>query len=322
MLRMARVGALLLAGLLLSETAQAETWPSRAVTMVVPFAPGGTTDIVGRLVGQAMSDRLGQPFVVENVGGAGGTLGAANAAKAAADGYTIFLATVAHTMAPGIYKQLSYDFEKDFDPISTVVTVPNILIVNPSVPATNVAELIAYIKAHPGEISYGSAGVGSTEHMSGALFKSLTGTDIVHVPYRGGALMLADLVAGHIQMSIETSGAATPLIKAGNVRALAVSPARRSALFPDLPTLAESGLPGYDVSTWYGFLVPKGTPQDVRDKIYATLVAVLKSPDIIARLRDFGAEPGGEEPAQFATFIHKETEKWVKVAKDAGINPQ
>jgi tripartite-type tricarboxylate transporter receptor subunit TctC len=322
MLRMARVGALLLAGLLLSETAQAETWPSRAVTMIVPFAPGGTTDIVGRLVGQAMSDRLGQPFVVENVGGAGGTLGAANAAKAAADGYTIFLATVAHTMAPGIYKQLSYDFEKDFDPISTVVTVPNILIVNPSVPATNVAELIAYIKAHPGEVSYGSAGVGSTEHMSGALFKSLTGTDIVHVPYRGGALMLADLVAGHIQMSIETSGAATPLIKAGNVRALAVSPARRSALFPDLPTLAESGLPGYDVSTWYGFLVPKGTPQDVRDKIYATLVAVLNSPDIVARLRDFGAEPGGEEPAQFATFIHNETEKWVKVAKDAGISPQ
>jgi tripartite-type tricarboxylate transporter receptor subunit TctC len=322
MLRMARVGALLLAGLLLSEAAHAETWPSRAVTVIVPFAPGGTTDIVGRLVGQAMSDRLGQPFVIENVGGAGGTLGAADAAKAGADGYTIFLATVAHTMAPGIYKKLSYDFEKDFDPISTVVTVPNILIVNPSVPATNVAELIAYIKAHPGEVSYGSAGVGSTEHMSGALFKSLTGTDIVHVPYRGGALMLADLVAGHIQMSIETSGAATPLIKAGNVRALAVSPARRSALFPDLPTLAESGLPGYDVSTWYGFLVPKGTPQDVRDKIYTTLVAVLKSPDIIARLRDFGAEPGGEEPAQFATFIHNETEKWVKVAKDAGINPQ
>jgi tripartite-type tricarboxylate transporter receptor subunit TctC len=322
MLRMARVGALLLAGLLLSEAADAETWPSRAVTVIVPFAPGGTTDIVGRLVGQAMSDRLGQPFVIENVGGAGGTLGAADAAKAGADGYTIFLATVAHTMAPGIYKKLSYDFEKDFDPISTVVTVPNILIVNPSVPAINVAELIAYIKAHPGEVSYGSAGVGSTEHMSGALFKSLTGTDIVHVPYRGGALMLADLVAGHIQMSIETSGAATPLIKAGNVRALAVSPARRSALFPDLPTLAESGLPGYDVSTWYGFLVPKGTPQDVRDKIYTTLVAVLKSPDIIARLRDFGAEPGGEEPAQFATFIHNETEKWVKVAKDAGINPQ
>jgi tripartite-type tricarboxylate transporter receptor subunit TctC len=257
--------------------------------------------------------------VVENVGGAGGTLGASNAARAPADGYTIFMATVAHTMAPGIYKKLSYDFEKDFEPITIAASVPNILIVNPSLPAKSVPELIAYIKANPGKVNYGSAGVGSTEHMSGALFRSLAGLDIVHVPYRGGAPMLADLVAGHIQMSIETSGAATPFIKGGQVRALAVSPAKRSALFLDLPTLAEAGLPGYDVTTWYGVLVPKGTPQPIRDKLYGELTDILKSPDVVARLRDIGAEPGGQSPQQFASFIRAETEKWTRLAKDAGI---
>jgi tripartite-type tricarboxylate transporter receptor subunit TctC len=197
--------------------------------------------------------------------------------------------------------------------------VPNILIVNPALPAKSVPELIAYIKANPGKVNYGSAGVGSTEHMSGALFRSLAGLDIVHVPYRGGAPMLADLVAGHIQMSIETSGAATPFIKGGQVRALAVSPAKRSALFPDLPTLAEAGLPGYDVTTWYGVLVPKGTPQPIRDKLYGELTDILKSPDVVARLRDIGAEPGGQTPQQFASFIRAETEKWTRLAKDAGI---
>ena len=297
----------------------AEDWPTKPITIVVPFVAGGTTDIVARIIAQPLSERLHQSIVIENVGGGGGTIGAGNAARAQPDGYTIFMATVAHTMAPGIYKKLSYDFEKDFDPITIAASVPNILIVNPSLPVKTVAELIAYIKANPGKVNYGSAGIGSTEHMSGALFRSLAGLDIVHVPYRGGAPMLGDLVAGHIQMSIETSGAATPFIQAGQVRALAVSPAKRSALFPELPTLAESGLTGYDVTTWYGVLVPKGTPQPIRDKLYAELVQVLKSPDVVARLRDIGAEPGGEPPAQFAAFIHAETEKWIKLAKDAGI---
>ena len=300
-------------------SAPAQDWPTKPITIVVPFVAGGTTDIVARIIAQPLSERLHQSIVIENVGGGGGTIGAGNAARAQPDGYTIFMATVAHTMAPGIYKKLSYDFEKDFDPITIAASVPNILIVNPSLPVKTVAELIAYIKANPGKVNYGSAGIGSTEHMSGALFRSLAGLDIVHVPYRGGAPMLGDLVAGHIQMSIETSGAATPFIQAGQVRALAVSPAKRSALFPELPTLAESGLTGYDVTTWYGVLVPKGTPQPIRDKLYAELVQVLKSPDVVARLRDIGAEPGGEPPAQFAAFIHAETEKWIKLAKDAGI---
>ncbi len=302
--------------------AQAQEWPTRPVTIIVPFAAGGTTDIVGRIIAQALSVRLGQPVIIENVGGAGGNLGATNASKAAHDGYTIFMATVAHTMAPGIYEKLSYNFEQDFDPITVVASVPNILIVNPAVPAKNVAELIAYIKANPGKVNYGTAGVGSTEHMSAELFRAISGTNIVHVPYRGGSPMLADLVAGHIQMSIETSGAATPFIKGGNVRALAVSPAKRSALFPDLPTLAESGLDGYDVTTWYGFLVPKGTPEPIRKKLYAQVVDVLKSPDIIKRLSDIGAEPGGQTPEQFAAFIHAETEKWVGLAKKVGIKAE
>jgi tripartite-type tricarboxylate transporter receptor subunit TctC len=306
-------------GLLAPHGGWAQDWPVKPVTVVVPFVAGGTTDIVARIVAQALSDRVHQSVVIENVGGAGGTLGASNAARAPADGYTIFMATVAHTMAPGIYKKLSYDFEKDFEPITIAASVPNILIVNPALPANSVAELITYIKANPGKVNYGSAGVGSTEHMSGALLASLAGLDIVHVPYRGGAPMLADLVAGHIQMSIETSGAATPFIKGGQVRALAVSPARRSALFPDLPTLAESGLPGYDVTTWYGMLVPKGTPQPIRDKLYAEVAGILKAPDIAIRLHEIGAEPGGEPPTAFASFIHAETEKWIRLAKVAGI---
>lgn len=317
------LGAIVFIGtLVVSGLAQAQDWPTRPVTMIVPFAAGGTTDIVSRIVGHALSERLGQTVIIENLGGAGGTLGAVNASKANPDGYTIFMATVAHTMAPAIYKKLAYNFEQDFEPITIAATVPNILIINPEVPAKSVAELVAYIKANPGKVNYGSAGVGSTEHMSAELFKSITGTDIVHVPYRGGSPMLADLVAGHIQMSIETSGAATPFIKGGNVRALAVSPAKRSALFPDLPTLAESGLKGYDVATWYGLLVPKGTPEAIRKKLYTQVAEILKTPDILKRLNDIGAEPGGLPPEQFAAFIHAETEKWVGLAKEAGIKAE
>jgi|HubBroStandDraft_6_1064221.scaffolds.fasta_scaffold180682_2 tripartite-type tricarboxylate transporter receptor subunit TctC len=313
----------ILAGVLTaSGFAQAEEWPSRAVTIIVPFAPGGTTDIVGRIVGQALSTRLGQPVVIDNVGGAGGTLGAMKAAKAPNDGYTVFMATVAHTMAPAIYENLSYNFEQDFEPVIRVASVPNILIVNPAVPAKNVAELIAYIKANPGKVSYGSAGVGSTEHMSGELFRAMAGVDIVHVPYRGGSPMLIDLVAGNIQMALEPSAASAPFIKSEKVRALAVSPAKRSALFPDLPTLAEAGLPGYDVTTWYGFLLPQGTPAAIRDKLFTEVAEVLKAPDMIKRLGDVGAEPGGQDPKQFASFIHTETEKWIALAKKAGIKAQ
>jgi tripartite-type tricarboxylate transporter receptor subunit TctC len=312
--------AVCLAALALSRPASAEDWPTRSVTLIVPFAPGGTTDIVARIIGQALSARLGQSVVVENVGGAGGTLGANQAAKAAPDGYTIFMATIAHTMAPGIYKSLPYDFEKDFDPITVIAYVPNIVIVHPAVPAKTIGELLAYIRANPGKVNYGSAGIGSTEHMSGELMAAMANLKMVHVPYKGGAPMMADLIAGHIEMSIETSGSATPHIKAGSVRALAVSTAKRSPAFPDLPTVAEAGLTGYDVKTWYGLLAPHGTPAAVRDRLYQELAEILKSPDIKARLADIGAEPGGETPDAFTGFIKSETDKWIKLAKDAHIS--
>lgn len=304
--------------LLASGLAQAQEWPTRPITLVVPFAAGGTTDLVARPIAQSLTEKLGQPVIVENKAGAGGTLAAAVVAKAQPDGYTIFLATVAHTMAPGLYKSLPYDFEKDFDPVTLAAQVPNVLIVNPAVPAKTVAELIAYIKANPGKVNFGSAGPGSTEHMSGELFRSILGVDIVHIPYKGGAPMMTDLIAGQIQMAIETSGSATPHIQAGTVRALAVSTAQRSPYFPDLPTLNEAGLKGYDVTTWFGFMVPKGTPPAIRDKLYRQIADVLKQSAITARLKEMGADPGGQSPAEFATFITSETAKWKKVAKESG----
>jgi tripartite-type tricarboxylate transporter receptor subunit TctC len=304
----------------LPRPAAAEDWPARPITIVVPFAAGGTTDIVARILSQPLSLRLGQSVIIENLGGAGGTLGANQAAKATPDGYTIFMATIAHTMAPGIYKTLPYNFETDFEPITIAAYVPNIVIVHPKVPAKTIGELLAYIRANPGKVNYGSAGIGSTEHMSGELFATMANLKIEHVPYKGGAPMMADLIAGHIEMSIETSGSASPHIKSGGVRALAVSTAKRSSAFPDLPTLAEAGLTGYNVTTWYGLLAPKGTPAAVRERLYKELAEILRTPEIAARFSDIGASPGGETPAEFAAFIKSETAKWIKLAKEAHIS--
>jgi tripartite-type tricarboxylate transporter receptor subunit TctC len=306
-------------GFLACDVAAAQEWPTKLVTLVVPFAAGGTTDLVGRPLAQALAERLGQSVIVDNRAGAGGTIGAGVVAKSAPDGYTMFLATIAHTIAPGIYKNLSYDFERDFDPITVVGEVPNVLIVNPSLPAKTAAELITYIKANPGKVNFGSAGPGSVEHLSGELFRSMAGLDIVHVPYKGGAPMMTDLIAGHIQMAIETSGSALQHIKAGAVRALAVSTREPSPFFPGVPTLSDAGLKGYDVTAWYGLLVPHGTPAGVRDRLYREVSTVLKSQNMIARLADLGAVPGGEPPEKFAAFIKTETVKWTKVTKDAGL---
>jgi tripartite-type tricarboxylate transporter receptor subunit TctC len=304
---------------LVSRLATAQEWPAKPLTLVVPFAAGGTTDLVGRPLAQGLAARLGQSVVVDNRAGAGGTIGAGIVAKAPADGYTLFLATIAHTIAPGMYKNLSYDFVRDFDPITVIAEVPNVLIVNPSLHAKTAGELIAYAKAHPGEINFGSAGPGSVEHLSGELFRAMAGINIVHVPYKGGAPMMTDLIAGHIEMAIETSGSALQHIKAGAVRALAVSTRTPSPFFPGLPTLDAAGLPGYDVTTWYGLLVPKGTPATVREKLYASVSDLLKSPDMTARLADLGAVAGGEPPEKFAAFIATETAKWTKVTRDAGV---
>ncbi len=305
--------------LLSGSLAAAQEWPARPVTLIVPFAAGGTTDLVGRPLAQSLSARLGQSVVVDNRTGAGGTIGAGIAAKSAPDGYTLFLATIAHTIAPGMYRNLSYDFVRDFDPITVIAEVPNVLIVNPAVPAKSSADLIAYAKANPGKVNFGSAGPGSTEHLAGELYRSMAGIDIVHVPYKGGAPMMTDLIAGHIEMALETSGSALQHIKAGAVRALAVSTRKPSPFFPDLPTLDAAGLPGYDVTTWYGLLVPRGTPAAIEAKLYRTVAEILKSPDMTARFADLGAVPGGEPPEKFAAFIAAETARWTKVVKEAGV---
>jgi tripartite-type tricarboxylate transporter receptor subunit TctC len=309
------LACLVLAGRL----AVAQEWPAKPITLVVPFAAGGTTDLVGRPLAQSLATRLGQSVVVDNRAGAGGTIGAGIAARSPADGYTLFLATIAHTIAPGMYKNLSYDFVRDFDPITVVAEVPNVLIVNPTMPVKTSAELIAYAKANPGKVNFGSAGPGSVEHLSGELYRSMAGIDIVHVPYKGGAPMMTDLIAGHIEMAIETSGSALQHIKAGAVRALAVSTRLPSPFFPGLPTLDEAGLKGYDVTTWYGLLVPRGTPAPVEARLYQTVSEILKTPDMTARLADLGAVAGGEPPEKFAAFIASETAKWTKVVKEAGV---
>ncbi|PWK30983.1 Bug family tripartite tricarboxylate transporter substrate binding protein [Cupriavidus plantarum] len=319
----AMVGAAaLLAGASLHVAHAADAWPSKPITLVVPFAAGGTTDIVGRAVGQKLGQALGQPVVVDNRPGAGGTLGAANVARAQPDGYTFLLATIAHTMAPGIYKSLPYDFQKDLEPIGMVASTPNVLIVNEQIPVKTVQELIAYIKAHPGKVNYGSAGIGSTEHMSGELFRSATGTDISHVPYKGGAPMMTDIIAGQIQMAIETSPSAYPHIKSGKVRALAVTSAKRSPAYPGLPTVAESGVPGYEVVTWYALMAPRGTPEAIKQRAGAELAKVLKQPDVVKRFDEQGVSAGDMNAQQLGAFIKTETAKWVKVAKDSGAKAE
>ncbi|UBM08618.1 Bug family tripartite tricarboxylate transporter substrate binding protein [Cupriavidus metallidurans] len=300
----------------------ADHWPSKPITLVVPFASGGTTDIIGRAVGQRLGEALGQPVVVDNRPGAGGTIGGALVARANPDGYTFLLATVAHTMAPGIYKTLPYDFQKDLEPIGMVALTPNVVLVNTSIPARNVQELIAYIKANPGKVNYGSAGIGSTEHLSGELFRSATGTDISHVPYKGGAPMMTDLIAGQIQMAIETSPSANPHVKSGKVKALAVTSAKRSPAYPGVPTVAESGVPGYEVTTWYALMAPRGTPEPIRQRMSAELAKVLKQSDVQKRFDDQGVTAGDMTPPQLAAFIKTETTKWTKVAKDSGAKAE
>ncbi|MBF6988405.1 tripartite tricarboxylate transporter substrate binding protein [Cupriavidus sp. IK-TO18] len=296
----------------------ADSWPTKPITLVVPFASGGTTDILARTVGQKLGEALQQPVVIDNRPGAGGTIGAANVARAQPDGYTFLLATVAHTMAPAIYKSLPYEFTRDLDPVGLVALTPNVLVVNPAIPARSVPELIAYIKAHPGKVNYGSAGIGSTEHMSGELFRSLTGTDIAHVPYKGGAPMMTDLIAGQIQMAIETSPSASQHVRSGKVKALAVTTAKRSGAYPGVPTLAESGVKGYEVTTWFALMAPRGTPAAIGQRVSAELGKLLKAPDVQKRFEEQGVTAGDMTPAQLAAFIRAETDKWVKVARESG----
>lgn len=296
----------------------ADAWPSKPITIVVPFAAGGTTDILARIVGQKLSASLGQPVIIDNKAGAGGTLGANVAAHAAADGNTFFMATIAHAIAPGLYKSLPYDFTRDLTPVGLVGTVPNVLIVNNSVPAKNVKELIAYIKANPGKVNFGSAGPGSTEHLAGELFRSMTGTQITHVPYKGGAPMMADLLGGQIQMALETSPSAAPHVRAGKVRALAVTSAKPSPAYPGVPTLSEAGVPGYEMVTWFALMAPHGTPAPIVERMHKELQAALQAKDVEAKFADQGVTAGDMTPQQVDSFVRSETTKWARIVKESG----
>ncbi len=319
--RRAVCAALAGAGVLAAATSApaADAWPAKPITLVVPFAAGGTTDIVARIIGQKLSESLHQPVVVDNRAGAGGTLGAGVAARAPADGSTLFMATIAHSIAPGLYKSLPYDFIRDFDPVGLVGTVPNVLLVNNTVPAKTVPELIAYLKKNPGKVNFGSAGLGSTEHLAGELFRSMTGTQITHIPYKGGAPMMADLIGGQIQMALETSPSALPHVRAGKVRALAVTSAKPSPAYPGVPTLSDAGVKGYEMLTWYALMAPHGTPKPIVERLHAELEKALKLPEVRKTFADQGVTEGDMTSAQLETFIRNETAKWGKVVKDANV---
>ncbi len=295
-------------------------FPQRAVHLIVPFPPGGSTDIVARAIAQAMSDGFGQPVIIDNRPGAGGSIGVEAAVRAPADGYTLVMGHIG-TLAvnPALYAHLPYDPLRDLAPIDLIALVPNILVVHPSLPASTVQELVALLRARPGAYSYASGGAGSAAHLAVEYFKLVTGTDIVHVPYKGTGPAMTDLLGGQVALTMTGLPPLAPQIRAGRVRALAVAGNQRLAQMPNLPTVAESGYPGFAATQWYGLLAPAGTPAAVIDRLHAEVVRSLALPAVRMRLEAEGAEPVDSSPARFAAFIRAEIERWGKVVRDARI---
>ena len=299
-----------------------QTFPSKPITIVVPATPGGAIDLAARLIGAKLTAAWGQPVAIDNVGGAAGMLGSDRVAKAAPDGHTLALVASSHAINPSLYKKLPFDTVKAFEPVVQTHVVPLLLAVTPSVPAKNVAELVAWLKANPGKASYASSGNGGAPHMSAELFKTLAGVDVAHIPYKGSTAAHPDLIAGRVALMFDTVAAIAPQVKAGSVRGLAVTTAKRSAVFPDLPTMQEAGIAGYETSTWGGLLAPAGTPKDVVAKINAEVVKALAAPDVREAFAKAGIEPAGGSPAQFDDFIRAEMTRWAKVAQAAGLQPE
>lgn len=308
--------------MLLAAPAQAQTYPSKPVHIVVPSAAGGGTDIVTRVLAQQLSVSMGQQFVVENRPGAGQMIGIEAVARAAPDGYTLLMAASTLAINPVMFKKVSYDAVKDFAPVTQVAALPNVLVVHPSVPAKTVAEFIALAKSKPDQIAYASAGVGTSPHMGMELFKSMAGVSVRHIPYRGTAPAVNDLVGGQVSAMMANVLTAKPQVDGGQLRALGVSGSKRSAGMPNVPTITEAGVPGYSALQWYGLLAPAGTPPDIVAKLQAAVATALELPDVKERLAADGAEGVGSTPAEFAALIKEELEKWAKVAKDAKIEPQ
>ncbi len=301
----------------------AQNYPARPLRLIVPTAPGGGTDFTGRLVAAKLSEAMGQQVVVENRGGGGGSVGADNAAKATADGYTLLLGSIAtHAVNPALYKKLPYDHLKDFAPVSLIGTVPNALVVHPSVPVKSMQEFITYAKANPGKINYGSSGVGSPPHLSMELLRSITGINLVHVPYKGAGPALADLLGGQVQAMCTSLAGLINFVKSGRVRALGVTTAKRNPQLPDVPTIVESGVPGYDVTIWYAVFAPVATPKAIVDKLNAEMVKALNSSEMKERMALQGMDPAPSTPAELTAFVKAESAKWAKVAKDSGATAE
>jgi len=301
-------------------TASGQAYPSRPIRIVVAYTPAGTTDILARAIGQKMTESWGQPVIVDNRPGANGNIGTELAARATPDGYTILMATAAtHSINNTLYPGLTWDAVRDFAPIGLVALVPNILVVNNALPVRSVKELIAYARANPDKLTHGSPGNGSTSHLSMELFKSLTGTRMIHVPYKGSAPVLADLTGGQISLTMDNIPVYLPHAQAGKIRALAVGSARRAPAAPDLPTAEEAGVPGLIAVSWFGLVAPARAPQRVVDQLSKETARILKLPDVHKRISDLGAEPVGSTPQEYAAFIKSEINKWRKVIQAAGV---
>ncbi len=310
-------GALLLAGM--HDSVQAQGYPARPIRLIVAYASGGGADFVGRTVARKLSEAWSHPVIVENRPGGGSNIGAELVARSAPDGYTLLLATPANTVNMTLYEKRPYDIVKDFAPVAQISTAPNLLVVHPSLPARSVRELIALAKSRPGELNFASGGVGSSNHLSGELFKFMAGIDIVHVPYKGGSGAVTDLLAGLISMYFATPPSSIPFVRSGKLRALAVTGAQRSAAAPDVPTVAESGLPGFENSSWHGVLAPYGTPQAIIGKLGSELVRIGHMPEVKAQLAAQGGDVITSSPAEFASFIERDVAKYAKLLKAAGI---
>jgi tripartite-type tricarboxylate transporter receptor subunit TctC len=306
-------------GVAFSFNLQAQDWPNKPIRYIVPFAPGGATDMLGRMVGVGLSSRLGQPVVIDNKAGQGGSVGSAELAKAKPDGYTLGGGTISsHALNVTLYPKLSYDPTKDFAPITMLASLPNVLVVHPSLNVKTVAELIALLKANPNKYSFGSSGNGTSQHISGEMFKIMTGTQITHVPYRGSGPRRSDLLAGTTQLSFENSNTALPQVAAGKLRALAVTSAKRSKAAPEIPTMQEAGLAGYDISSWQAMFAPAGTPPAIVQRLHAEVVEILKQPENVKKLAELGLEPGGGKPEELAALIAAEIPRLGNVVRQSG----
>ncbi len=303
----------------LASAQSAASYPNKPIRVVVPFPAGGTTDILARAVGFEMTKALGQAVTIENRGGAGGNLGSDVVAKATPDGYTLLVGAVSpQAINVSLYANMPYDVMRDFEHITLIAAVPNVLEVHPSLPVNTVKELIDYLKARPGKIAYASSGSGTSIHLSAELFKTMAGVDMLHVPYKGSAPALIDLIAGQVQVMFDNLPSSMQHIKAGKLRAIAVTSARRSPALPDLPTVAEAGLPGFEASSWFGMHAPAKTPRDIVSKLHVTVATALRTPEMVTRLSGLGADPVGNTPEQFTEFVRSEIAKWAKVVKASG----